>query len=206
MKRIGILGAAMLATFVFVQPAAATPLVGNLSVTINYLPNCGNNTTDCTTLGTATALDFIAFLGAAASPGVAGVEVVNSADGNFSGLIGASGLIKDFSFAGAGTANFPKPVAGAPILAWETIGGLTFDMLTVSITLQNATSLVLDGTGLFHMAGFDNTPGSFTLSANQSGTSFSASASKGTVPDAGSTMFLLGTALAGLAAVRRRLQ
>jgi hypothetical protein len=200
-RRIALVGTVIGMTCFGVQSAGATGLVGDLSVTMNYKPNCGSNTADCTSLTAATALDFILSAGGTASPGVAGVETVTQATGDFSGLVGMTGDIKDFSFAGAGTINFPTPT----VLAWESIGGLTFDLLTVQVDFVNSTALLLSGTGLFHMAGFEDTAGTFTLSANKSGTTFSASASKGTVPDAGSSILLLGMAFSGVMALRRRL-
>jgi VPDSG-CTERM motif len=183
--------------------AQALQIDGNISVTMNIRPNCGDNDADCLNLNNATALDFIFTSGGLATPGIPGIELVTDADGDLNFLDGALGTVKDFSFAGAGTPNFPLP----PVLEWETIGGLTIDLLSVAVSLQGGGILVLEGTALFHLAGFEDTPGTFSLTAQQSGTTFSASASKGTVPtvpDGGSTAALLGSVLVAFGILRRR--
>ena len=183
--------------------AEADTIEGDISVIMNIQPNCGNNSVNCTTLGalgTATGLDFIAISGSTATPGLAGAEFVTLGTEDFSGLTGQFGFIKDFSFAGAGTANFPT----ATILAWQTVGAMTFDLLSVTIDTQNSTQLALTGTGMFHLAGFEDTLGTFTITANASGRTFSASASQGAVPDGGSTAALLGSVLFAFGMLRRR--
>src|SRR5262249_31464920 len=112
-----------------------------------------NNAGTQTNLVNATSIDFIACNGASCvpppqvpvlTPGVAGQFLVTSATGSFGtgagnlNLAGQIGAIKDFTFSGAGTANFPN----VPISAFEVVpqGGptLTFDLTTVSIVQQNA--------------------------------------------------------------------
>jgi hypothetical protein len=198
-----LLGTLMVVASICVPSAAqADAIVGDLSVTMNYLPRCGITYTACTSLTSATALDFILSSGSTPSPGVAGEEEVTQANGDFAFLEtipSTVGQIKDFAFAGPGSVAFPTAV-----LAWETIGPLTFDLLTVTVDFVSTNALLLSGTGLFHLAGFDDTAGTFTLTANKSGTTFSASASKGTVPDGGSTAALLGSVLFAFGVLRRR--
>jgi hypothetical protein len=190
-----------LAIIAMAAPANALPIVGDVSVTFNFKPVCGLSY-ECD-LATATGLDILQSVGEVSSPGVPGEETVTSGTGDFSGLP-LMGTMKDFSFqVGSASADFPYP----EILAWETIGGLTFDLLTVHVATQNSMFLNLYGTGMFHLAGFEDTPGTFTMSGNQAGKTFSASASKGTVdvvPDAGSSLLLLGMGLVGLRAWRKR--
>ena len=56
------------------------------------------------------------------------------------------------------------------------------------------------------VTGFDNTVGSYLFTANQAGGTFSFSSSQAAgVPDGGTTIALLGLALVGVGAVRRKL-
>ena len=162
MRTNRLLGTLIALTCICVPSAAsADSIVGDISVTMNFRPRCGATYTACTSLGSATALDFILSSGTTASPGVAGVETVTQATGDLSFLEttpATTGRIKDFAFLGAGSINFPTSV-----LAWETIGPLTFDLLTVHDGFPRQHGVVLSGTGLFHLAGFDDTLGTFTL-------------------------------------------
>jgi len=53
------------------------------------------------------------------------------------------------------------------------------DLNSVTVDAQGPTFLILSGSGTFHLAGFDPTPGTFVFTANQSGPTFSFSASEG---------------------------
>jgi hypothetical protein len=148
----------------------------------------------------ATALDFTTT--GSATPGVAGEFKVDSTAGNFNALYGMTGTIKDFTFSGGAQANYPVP----PITGFEMITSpvFSFDLQSVAVLgAPSANLLTLTGTGLFHLVGYADTPGSFYFSANEAGGTFSYSASEAAVPEPGS-MMLLGTGLFGLAGVIRR--
>jgi hypothetical protein len=152
-----------------------------------------------TALGVATGLDFQA--AGVASPGTAGAFQVVTSTGDFAALLpnGTLGLMDDFSFAGAGSANFPV----LPTLFQASINGFTFTMTSVTINTQNNTLLDLTGTGIFTLNGFSASPGTFAFQANNSGNVFSFAGTETTVPEPGS-MVLLGTGLIGLGTVLRR--
>ena len=156
------------------------------SVTMNIRPNCGDNDTDCLILDNATALDFIFTSGGLATPGVVGLELVTDADGDLDFLDGSLGTIKDFSFAGAGTASLPIPT----ILAWETIGDLTIDMLSVAVVVQDNGYTCPNRNRPVPPPRFDDTTGTWNLSANQSRNDILRLCLErrgSTIPDGGST-------------------
>jgi hypothetical protein len=184
--------------------AEAAPLQGGFSITGNFLPVIGS-TGASTTLGLATGLDFINFFGSAATPGVAGSAAVNSGSGDFGGLVGAVGTIRDFTFSGSGSAAYPTTT----LLGFQNYGsGLTFDLLSVGVLFQSSSVLALTGTGIFQMAGFNDTYGTFSFSGNGATNTFSFSASQAAttaVPEPASLLALAVGLFAGGGYLRRRL-
>jgi hypothetical protein len=209
MKRfllVGLMAAAM--AVVGVPKAEAAQITGQLDIAaaarfVNGVTGAAS------TIGTATGIDF----GAVASPGVPGVFLVVSATGSFlaAGMqttatfpLTTTGLIYDFSFAGAGSASYPLALATFQ----STVGpAFNFSLTGISFLLQTANALAIVGTGTMTLAGYDPTPGLFAFTTQDPtggglGT-FSFSATDVAVPEPGS-MLLLGTGLLGLAAAVRR--
>lgn len=187
--------------------AEAAPIQGGFSITGNFLPVIGA-TGASSSLGLATGLDFINFIGSAATPGVAGAVAVNSASGDFLSFLGASGTMQDFTFSGSGSALYPSPA----MLAFQQFpgGGLTFDLLSIGVVFQSSTPafLLLSGAGVFHLAGFDDTNGTFDFSGNGSSRTFSFSASQGAttaVPEPASLLVLAVGLLGSAGYMRRRM-
>lgn len=192
----------------FASSAEAIPITGEFSKTGIFEPfSCSAGVCVQSTLGAATAIDVTTMTGTP-SPGVNGPITAGSATGDFLTVLdlnGDVGSMRDFSFAGTGSGNFPV----APLLSFEVFPNLTFNLATLAVVSQSSSVLVLQGTGTFVAPGFDPTPGTFILTGQTAaGASFSFSASQAasgaSVPDGGSTLSLIGAALLAIAAARRR--
>lgn len=161
--------------------SAAAPIVGEISF-------AGSYTIDNTDLTLATK--FLSF---------SNVTVGASPTGDYLGLAGASVTHSAFVFD-------PLPVGGiVPLWTIPSVPGTSFDLLTLSVEFESSSLLLLKGTGIAHKAGRDNTPGTWILSANTLGSTFSFSstnASQSAVPEPGTALF--GLALMGVTAIRRR--
>jgi hypothetical protein len=168
-------------------------------------------------VATASLLDFQA-VATTKSPGDPGLFVVNDASGSFLAIEGLIGTIEDFKYTpGAGGANFPSP----PILSFEVAGGVTVDLLSIinftttcadglGCTISNGpgnlnSSLSINGTAVFHQAGFDDTLGFFTFQGGQGLGNFSFAAQNSALPSVPepTTVLLLGLGLTGLVVGRR---
>ncbi len=131
----------------------------------------------------ATGLDFTTT--GELTPGVPGDIAVAGASGDFAIFEGVVGIIADFSFAGSGSLDYPLP----PIEDFEIFaGGLSFDLDVINIVLQTDVLLVLEGSGIFNLAGFEPTDGTFEFAANDTGMTFSFSASQSAGPNVGGTV------------------
>src|SRR6266478_8188044 len=119
----------------------------------------------------------------------AGFSSVTSGTGDFAGIApGTSAAMAQWTF------NPSTPTPGL----WS-VGGFTFDLLSSTVVTQNASTLVLTGTGIVSGNGFDPTAmdWAFTTqsSGGRTGTTFSFSSNGVVVPDGGSAVALLGLAL-----------
>lgn len=123
---------------------------------------------------------------------------VVSADGDFGGIAPNTAA----TFFAPWTFNPSTPTPG-----FWSVGGFSFDLLTSTIVKQTQQFLLITGTGTISGNGFDPTAGSWSFStqAPSSDGIFSFSASS-QAPDGGATLALLGTALAGLELVRRKVR
>jgi hypothetical protein len=208
-------GVVAVAALTFVAIAAeAAPITGDMSISGNFRPVNGA-TGAFTTLGLATGLDFFSGSGAngtGITPGVPGSFLVNAATGDFTSLLNQTGAIRDFSFAGPGSTNFPS--LGVPLIAFQSVGSLTFTLTSIAAPLvQNDTLLVLRGLGVLSMAGFSDTPGyfdfsstgAFNFSSRGAGELFNSTGTTGSqVPEPASLALLGGGLLVCAATLSRR--
>jgi VPDSG-CTERM motif len=97
-----------------------------------------------------------------------------------------------------------------PTASLWSVGGFTFDLLSSTIVTQNASTLVIEGSGIVSGNGFDPTAMDWMFTTQSSGgrtrTTFSFSANGVAVPDSGSAVALLGLALTATEAIRRKLR
>jgi hypothetical protein len=96
---------------------------------------------------------------------------------------------------------FSPPVSSITPLWTFTVGTTvySFDATTVSSTFNSALdSWEMGGAGIAMITGFDDTPGTWNVNLSETGDSFvfdSSAGSVASVPDGGSTLMMLGSAL-----------
>jgi hypothetical protein len=173
------LAAGLLSCGLLSQQAQAVPITGDIDIS-------GNVTYDTNSLATATQINTF------------NSATVGDSTGSFSGIAAGTAV----TFSTPYVLNSPKP-------ALWSVGGFTFDLLSSTIVTQLPGILYVTGTGtVTGPAGFDATAGlwSFTSTAagGQSSPTFSFASNTVAVPDGGSALSLLGLALVGVQALRRK--
>jgi hypothetical protein len=172
------------------QQAQAVQISGSLTFG-------GTVTLDTSSAGTATAVN--AWHGV----GGVGMPTVQSVGGGFAGFV---------SSGDATTFHAPWSFASGPVPAFWSVDGFTFDLTESHIFSQggNPPGVTVNGSGFVSGNGFDPTfmTWSFTTQDPPAGSPpvFSFSAASGTVPDSGSTVALLGLAIIGVEALRRKIR
>lgn len=187
---LAVLTTGLLSCGLFSQQAQATAINGN----INF---AGSVQFDTNSLATATTV--MTWFDINGNAGFS--NVVPGSTGNFAGIPAGTQ-------ATMGQPWIFSPSTPTPGL-WS-VGGFTFDLLSSTIVTQNASTLVISGTGIVSGNGFDPTAMDWMLTTQsaggRTGTIFSFSANGVTVPDGGSAIALLGMALVGVEGARRMIR
>jgi hypothetical protein len=193
--------------------ANAGPIRGSFSITGDFLPVDGStgevvvDEDGAPTFEGATGLNFLNLDGT--DPGNTGeFFVVNTFSkpgepNDFAALKWTTGTIRDFTFAGPGSADYPT----MPILGFEALalGDLAFDLEEIYVKYQDANTLSLSGRGHFNWTGFDRTYGTFEFTGTNSGGSIAFVASDAApVPEPASLVLMASGAAMGLGRLRRR--
>ena len=190
-----------------------------LSVLATGLLGCG---LFCQQAGANQINGSILFTGAATGSGDSGsgtttISLTNSdwtvvsGIGNYSPVtFGTTTAFTGFSFTGSGTGAI---LSGPVTPEWTFTFGTpahtySFDLLALINETTINGMMALSGTGIAHLTGFDDTAALWTLEGSGHNFTFnlSTSTTAAATPDGGSAVNLLGIALAGLEALRRRLR
>jgi hypothetical protein len=186
---LAVLATSVLSCAVFSQQAQAAAIEGN----INLAGAVRFNTNSL-----ATASSVVTWFDSFNNAGFSTVQAGGTS--NFAGILaGSQATMAQWAF------NPSTPTPGL----WS-VGGFTFDLLSATVVTQNAQFLSISGTGIVSGNGFDPTNMEWSFTAQSAGgrprTIFSFSANGVSVPDGGSAVALLGIALTGIAALRRKLR
>jgi hypothetical protein len=124
-------------------------------------------------------------------------EFVVSATGDFVGTTSGGLALAYFDFSPQDPLSLnPNP------LSW-TLGSFTLELTSMEVNTQNATLLLLTGTGTLEGAGFDPTPATLSWTGNGPGSLYSWSATVSAVP-VPAAVWLFGSGLLGLIGMARR--
>ena len=125
--------------------------------------------------------------------------VLSVCEGVYSSLAGAIiAVYNDFTFN-------PLPGGGYTPLWSFSSGGVnySFDLLAVNDIDRDEDGILITGSGIARVTGFDPTPASWSFSADRTNI-FAFSSTTSAVPDGGSTLTLLGFGLLAATSLRRR--
>lgn len=181
---LAVMAAVLVSSVLVCHQAQAAMITGN----INF---AGGAKYDTDSLATATRVNTFKSV------------VVVAEDGDFASFVN-DGDVVTMAIPYIFTPSTPTPGL------WS-VGGFTFDLSSSTVVLQNSTFLAISGTGTLSGNGFEPTPGTWTFTSQTPATkrglfSFSAgTAAVPGVPEGGTTVALLGFALAGIEVIRRKL-
>ena len=132
---------------------------------------------------------------------------INNVAGDTSVAPGSTGSFSGIAGGTLATMAQPWTFTGGPQPALWSVGGFTFDLLTVHVVTQTTTFLNVLGTGTVSGNGFATTDAtwSFTVSDSNGGNHglFSFASDANSVPDGGLAVALFGVAFCALGIARR---
>jgi len=184
---LAVLATALITCSLFSQNAQAVPVTGDVRFS-------------GTTIVDAARTTFLSFSSVFVQPGPL------SATGDFAGSQGSAVMMNGFQYN-----PFTSPVT--PLWTFTNAFGTTFsfDLLTATAVMNTANFISIQGTGILFASGTinrDPTFGLFVLTATNTDGGFDfgfSSQTSATVPEGGSVLALLGLALVGVEALRRKL-
>lgn len=181
---IKILGLTLAAAGMMTLSTQAVPIVGSIGFTGEYTQNGG-------TLGNL----------ASATSMTIDTHIITTTSGDFVGA-GAPSTFATPIWVNAGVG------ANVGLQLWSvTVAGVSYTLdITTSIqSFTSADQLNIKGSGTMERNGLDATGGTWQLGFGVSGASFTwQGTSAANVPDGGSTLILLGSAIVGLFGIARK--
>jgi hypothetical protein len=148
----------------------------------------------------------IGFNGTAVLDGTSGFSSINasvlggSQTGDYGGIPGLTAVTwTPFTFA-------PPASSVTPLWSLEYSGiTYSFDATSVVVNANNPLFIDLSGAGIAHIDGFEDTPGTWTITTTSDGLTFTFGAGTTVpgVPDGGAMALLLGLAMGGLVLFRK---
>jgi len=160
----------------FAGVASAVPIKGDIGFTGAFTLDSGGN-------------DFTA----ATTVQITSAKVAGSVTGDFA----LAGIVDGMA---AAYSNFTYNPTTTPVANIWSVGGFTFDLKTMNVVTNVKSSLSLDGYGIIKSAGFTDTGGYWTFTANSAGSNMTWSSS--TAPEPAITL-LLATGLIGFGVARK---